>query len=72
MNLKKINCDISFFVPCLNEQENIIPTIKTIQSSLQKLNFVYEIFIVDDNSSDNTHKVVEKFKDENPDEKKTL
>lgn len=66
MNLIKNNCDLSIFVPCLNEAENIISTIQTIKSTLENFNLIYEIIVVDDNSKDNTYKVVEKYQRENP------
>ena len=58
--------DLSFFVPCLNEEKNIIPTINKIISSTEKFNLKYEICIVDDNSSDNTYQEVVNFKNKNP------
>ena len=62
----KYTYEISFFVPCLNEEENVIPTIKTIQSALENFDFTYEIIIVDDNSEDKTYEVAKKYKTENP------
>lgn len=54
-------CDITFFVPCLNEEENIIPTIETILTAAGEAGGSYEILIYDDNSTDNTVKIVEAY-----------
>ena len=59
--------DISFFVPCLNEESNVINTINTILLSIKRYNLKYEILVIDDNSSDNTLQVVEDYKNQNPD-----
>lgn len=55
--------DITFFVPCLNEEKNIVPTIETILAAINKINISYEILIVDDNSSDQTVKIVKNFQE---------
>lgn len=50
---------ISVIIPTYNESKNIIDLIKEIKSQLKKKN--YEIIIVDDNSIDETGKIVKKF-----------
>ena len=57
--------DISFFVPCLNEEDNVIKTINTILSAIKRYDLVYEILVVDDNSTDNTHQKVMDYKNQN-------
>ena len=58
MNFNREGIDITFFVPCLNEEKNVVNTIKTIVTAAEALELIYEILIIDDNSSDNTvHKV---------------
>ena len=54
--------DITFFVPCLNEEENIINTLDTIVSTVSETNLTYEILIIDDNSTDGTIDQIEKYK----------
>ena len=54
--------DISFFVPCLNEEKNIIPTIDKIILSTKKSKLSYEICVIDDNSSDNTCDKIKDYK----------
>lgn len=53
--------DITFFIPCYNEEENIVRTIETIVSAAQETTFKYEILIIDDHSQDKTVDVIEDF-----------
>ncbi|MED5578497.1 MAG: glycosyltransferase [Nitrospinota bacterium] len=46
--------EISFFIPCLNEEDNIGKTIECVIEVMKNMNMKYEILIVDDNSSDDT------------------
>jgi glycosyltransferase involved in cell wall biosynthesis len=57
---------LTLFVPCLNEQERVVPTLRTIQGAMQKLGRSYEVLVVDDGSSDRTYEVVEEFRRTNP------
>lgn len=54
---KASNRSVSILVPTYNEAENIPLLIKSISETLSKINILYEIIIVDDNSSDNTAKI---------------
>jgi len=58
--------DITFFVPCLNEEKNVAKAIETILGAVQDVGVSYEILIIDDNSSDNTVKVIENFQRQHP------
>jgi len=50
---------ISFIVPALNEENNIVPTTKTIISASNRAELTdYEIILVDDGSTDGTAKVI--------------
>ncbi len=55
---------LSIFVPCFNEENNIISTLNNIKEGI--LNVSYEVLVVDDASKDKTIERVEKFKKNNP------
>ena len=57
---------ITFEVPCLNEEANIIKTINTILEAAHEVGVSYEIIIIDDNSSDRTVAVIEDYQYKNP------
>ena len=52
--------NISIVIPVLNEERNIIDLLTEIKKNLEK-KIKYEIIIVDDGSSDNTHNVLLKY-----------
>jgi len=54
----KIGQKISIVIPTLNEEGNILPLIKRIDAILASQKVVYEIIIVDDNSTDSTKSLV--------------
>ncbi len=60
-------CDISFFVPCLNEEKAVIPTLEALLAAVRKFSFSYQIIVVDDGSTDRTSALVEEFMRRNPD-----
>ena len=64
---KKFEFDITFFVPCYNEEKNIQNTINALISSLKKFNLKFEIIIVDDCSTDNTNKIIKEIIESNID-----
>jgi glycosyltransferase involved in cell wall biosynthesis len=51
--------DITFFVPCFNEEKNIIKTLENIINSVG--NIKYEILVCDDGSKDNTKEIVKNY-----------
>jgi glycosyltransferase involved in cell wall biosynthesis len=65
-------CDITFFVPCYNEEDNIIPTFGNIVGAAVEKGVSYEIFVVDDRSLDNTVRVIEEYMKTNPEIPVTL
>ncbi len=50
---------LSIVIPAYNEEESIIETIEGIETAFEKVNIEHEIFIVNDNSKDNTLQVLE-------------
>ena len=60
------NITLSFFVPCYNEENNIIKTLNDIKEGAKHLD--YEVLVADDASKDKTVEVVEKYKENNPNE----
>lgn len=54
---------VSIVVPVLNEQDSIAELIYRIKESLDK-KYKYEIIFVDDRSTDNTAKIIQRFVDE--------
>jgi len=66
-NVTKDSVLCTFFVPCLNEEHNIVGTIEDIIRSVDNVGIdSYEILINDDCSDDDTSLVVEKYLKENP------
>ncbi|HVT73253.1 MAG TPA: glycosyltransferase [Lacunisphaera sp.] len=53
--------DLTLFIPCLNEEKRVVPTIETARAALQDLPFSYEILVTDDGSRDRTSAVVEEY-----------
>jgi glycosyltransferase involved in cell wall biosynthesis len=58
--------EVSFLVPCLNEEENVLGTIDTITKAMERIGCRYEILVFDDGSRDNTSGVVASYQAANP------
>ena len=58
--------DISFFIPCYNEQDHVLGAIEKIVLVLSKLGLSYEILVFDDCSHDRTVEVVKAYRAANP------
>lgn len=50
--------DITFFIPCLNEEENIRATFETLFEALKIFSYSCEIIAVDDGSTDRTWEIL--------------
>ena len=59
--------DLTVFVPCLNEEERVVPTLRTIRDAMAEVGCSYEVLVVDDGSSDRTFEVAEEFRKSQPD-----
>jgi len=53
--------DLTIFIPCLNEERRVIPTLETVRDALAELGLTYEVIAVDDGSTDRTAAVIEEF-----------
>lgn len=60
-DVRQNELDVTFFVPCLNEENNIVPTLETILAAVKQVGVSYEILVVDDHSKDSTVQKVETF-----------
>lgn len=58
--------DISFFVPCLNEEKNVVGTLEVIRQATAQVPVKHEILVMDDHSTDATVAVVEAYHREHP------
>jgi len=57
----KNNVDITFFVPCFNEEGNILNTLNEITLAVNETSLSWEIIVVDDKSIDSTREVVKNY-----------
>jgi 2-polyprenyl-3-methyl-5-hydroxy-6-metoxy-1,4-benzoquinol methylase len=58
--------DVTFFVPCLNEEARVVPTLESVAASMAGSPHTYEVIVVDDGSTDRTAQVVEEYRARNP------
>lgn len=59
--------DLTIFIPCLNEEKRIVPTLETVRAALAEVPMSYEVIVVDDGSTDATAQVVADFCRAHPD-----
>jgi glycosyltransferase involved in cell wall biosynthesis len=53
--------DVTIFIACFNEEENIIATIGEVVSAMVELSLTWEIIIIDDASTDNSVSCVQNY-----------
>ena len=58
--------DVTFFIPCLNEESRVVPTLESVRASMEGSPLSYEVIVVDDGSTDRTAEVVEDYRAQNP------
>ena len=65
--LNSVELDITFFVPCYNEQNNVVGAIEKLVELARRRQLSYEILIFDDCSKDRTVKIVKDYQRAHPD-----
>lgn len=58
--------DLTIFIPCLNEEKRVVPTLETVRAAMGEVSLSYEVIVVDDGSTDRTAAVIEEFCRANP------
>ena len=59
--------DISFIIPCYNEEKRVTNAIRYLEGALaQRPDLTYQIIVIDDASTDNTSEVIKKYLQEQP------
>lgn len=59
--------DLTMFIPCLNEERRVVPTLETVRAAMAEVPLTYEVIVVDDGSTDRTAEVVLEYCRANPD-----
>src|SRR3990167_9008580 len=59
--------EVTFFVPCLNAEKTLVPSIETILAAVRMAGCTFEIIVVDDHSADRSVPVVEDYMARHPD-----
>ena len=59
--------DLTIFIPCLNEEKRVVPTLETVRAAMAELTLSYEVIAVDDGSTDRTAGVIEEYCRAHPD-----
>ncbi len=49
---------LSIVIPAYNEKDNVAPLLARIQVALSQVSYMYEIIIIDDNSTDGSMRVL--------------
>ena len=62
MVIQNSNVLISIIIPIYNEEKTILQVLKNV-SDIKKLNYCYEVIVVDDGSTDSSKKIIEKNND---------
>ena len=59
--------DVTFFIPCYNEEKNVLGAVAKLVRACGVLGLSYEILVFDDASRDRTGEVVREYQSANPD-----
>lgn len=63
----KNDYEITFFVACLDEENNIQATFENIITAVKKFGYTYQILVIDDCSTDRTVEIIEDYIRKHPD-----
>lgn len=66
MQIEKGKIEITFFVPCYNEEKNVVHALEIVRTTCQRHALSYEILVVDDGSTDQTSAVVKQYASQHP------
>lgn len=61
-----VNMKISVIIPMYNSEKTIIRSLESVQKQTY-LQYIHEVIVINDGSTDNSKSIVEKFADSNPD-----
>jgi dolichol-phosphate mannosyltransferase len=59
--------DLTMFVACYNEEENILCTFEEINKAMAELSLTWEIIVIDDASTDKSVSIIKRYMRDNPD-----
>ena len=59
--------DLTLFVACYNEEENIVGTLETVLEALGEFDLTWEIIVIDDGSTDRSVEIIQDFLGKHPD-----
>jgi len=59
--------DLTLFVACYNEEENIAGTLDVVVAACREVGLTYEIVVVDDASTDKSVEIVQEYQKSHPD-----
>ncbi len=65
-DLVSSSVELTFLIPCYNEEENVIGAIEKVVQAAGRLDITYEILVFDDASKDHTVKVVREYQMAHP------
>jgi len=64
--------DITLFIACYNEEENILATFQEVLKAMAELDLSWEIIVIDDASTDNSVPLIKQFMADHPEYQFTL
>lgn len=59
--------DLTLMVACYNEEQDIVPTLRSVLRAVDEVGCSYEVIVIDDASQDASVKLVREFQEQHPD-----